>query len=660
MLRRLVGVCVALVLASGRAFAADAGSLQVAVAAPDPAFAGASVSFQVLAVNTGSEPWVDGTYSWEAQIFDLEKKYVAKTAPVLPTGDVAPGGIASVVLSFAIPEGLVGRKYFRVFLTHEGRRLIESDYTPFSIVEKPFTPPPPPPEVVEVERPPEYRIGGNVSFLYKYVDGHNQGATTVNAVGKMGYSSYLFNSYFLHHTPPKNHLVDPYIIVLNYYAPWGVVNAGDISPSFSPLSLSGQGMRGAALEQKRDHKGWATRWDLLGGRVFPAASGSAGTDGRYERWLYGARFGADLPGRMSLGADYVLAQDNAASLSSDAANPRFRGPTLRPQRNPLYGVALAWEPMAGLKLSGDFQQSEVSTDSEAGISPLRDSAWRTELAYSRPSFSLKTGLQRTGPKFAAFGSPLAIADRLTSDASLNVFPAGWTTLYGSLVQFKDNLDHDPAKTTTQQRTWTAGDGLHLKSGTDLNLSYSLNTVQGAPVTVLDNRTGALLFSVTQSLGPQSLSGSLQQSQFRDKTKTSDDLDSRILGLRATGRLGQALTTSLGATVSGTKDKADGSQRKTQSLSGSLEFPLVRDRLTDQLWGTWSKSDSDSPLSPDDSKTMTVNTELVWRKRADLSYALGAGYNDTTHTVSKDLDKKEITASLRVNYAFEASSRPAEK
>lgn len=658
-MRQLFGVAVLAALASSPAHAEDAGSLQVAVAAPDPAFAGETVSFQVLAVNSGAVPWLEGAYSWEAEVYDLEKTYIAKTERLLPKGDVPGGGVASAVLPFSIPDSLVGRKYFRVFLTHEGKRLIESDYIPFSIVEKPFTPAPPPAQTVEVEKPPEYRIGGNASFLYKYVGGVNQGATTVNAVGKAGYSSFLFNSYFLHNSPPTNNLVDPYIIVLNWYAPWGTVNAGDISPTFSPLSLAGQGMRGLELQQRKEHAGWVSRLDLLGGRIFPASTGSTGTDGRYERWAYGARYGADLPHHVTLGADYVLSQDNATSLSSDPNNPRFRGPTLRPASNPLYGLNAGWEPAKGLNFKADFQESSVSTDTDAGVRAVSDSAWRTEVSLARSLFSARAGVQRTGTRFAAFASPSAIPDRFTTDGGLTLYPVKWNTPFMTLTQFKDNLSHDPAKTTTQQRTWTAGDGMHFKTGTDATVTVTQNTVQGQPSSVLDNKTDSLLGSLSQTLGRQSLSASFQESQFRDNTGTSHGLDTQTVGLRGTGRFGDRFSGSLGATLSGTKDIVDGSNRNTNSISGSLEFPIVRDKITDQVWGTWTTVHSSSGTA-DGSTSYSLNTEVVWRYKPNLTYSFGVGYNFTSHTVLTTENQKQFLASLRVNYAFEVSSRPAGK
>lgn len=636
---------------AGTAGAADNASLQLAVAAPDPAFAGASVKFQALAVNSGTEQWLEGTYFWEAEVYGLDKAFVAKTGRVLPQAAVAPGGVTSVALAFQIPENLVGRKYFRVFLVHAGSRLVESDHLAFQINEKPFLPAPLPPEIIEIMKPPEYKVGGNVAFLYKNVGGSNEGATTINLVGKAGWSSFLFNSYFLHNQPPERKYIDPYILLLNYYAPWGVASLGDISPTFTPLSLYGQGMRGAMLERRKEGERWGYAWTLAGGRTVPSSRGSATTDGRFERWVYGARAALLAPGRLSAGVNWVYGQDNAGSLSPSAAASNFRGPTLRPQDDTLYGLDLAWEAFDGFKLAGSYETSAVSTDTENGIPARTDSAWRAGLDLTRSAYSLRGSVQRTGTEYVSFGAPTAIPDRMTMDGALTVNPAPWTSVTAQFNQFTDNLSSDPAKTTTTQRTWTVGDALQLPTQTQFNVSYSLNVAKGRPSTVQDNQTGTVLASLTQQFGAQSGAVSVQQSSFKDKTKVAHDLDSLTLGVRAGLRPTEAMNASFGVTTSNTEDKVDGSQRKSQTFSASLDQVIVRDRLNAQLTATQSSSDSDSPASPAATKSLILNTEVTWQVRRNLNYAFGAGITDTTDSKNPSLEQKQTTLSLRVSYSF---------
>ena len=85
----------ALAVLPGRAWAIDAASLQFTVPAPDPAQAGDMVSFQVMAVNAGTNQWNAGSYYWVAEVYDLEYHMIARTDPVTPPTPVPAGGVAS-------------------------------------------------------------------------------------------------------------------------------------------------------------------------------------------------------------------------------------------------------------------------------------------------------------------------------------------------------------------------------------------------------------------------------------------------------------------------------------------------------------------------------------------------------------------------------------
>ena len=58
-------------------YAADAGMIQLSVAAPDPVVAGEDVTFQVITVNTGSNQWPAGQYYVETEIYDAQKNFLA-------------------------------------------------------------------------------------------------------------------------------------------------------------------------------------------------------------------------------------------------------------------------------------------------------------------------------------------------------------------------------------------------------------------------------------------------------------------------------------------------------------------------------------------------------------------------------------------------------
>ena len=192
------------------AFAEDFASLQFTVAAPDPVMAGDTVTLQTLVVNTGSSPWLKGTYYWTGEIYTLEgenRKFLAQTETVSPPEDVAPGAAHGAQIPFTVPENMQGRRLlYRIFLVKDGKRILETDYKGFQVIEKEFRPP----------VPQDFKIGGDVTLSYKNSSsdnwGHSQAVTAANLVGKVRQSSFLFNTYIVHtyHRP-----VTPTIVLLN-------------------------------------------------------------------------------------------------------------------------------------------------------------------------------------------------------------------------------------------------------------------------------------------------------------------------------------------------------------------------------------------------------------------------------------------------------------
>src|SRR4051812_6942015 len=96
-------VCAYAAVRPSRAAASVQASLQFTVPAPDPVQAGDTLSLQALAVNTGSDPWPAGPYSWCGEIYDVTYQFLARTDQISPKEDVGPGGIAAITLPFPVP-----------------------------------------------------------------------------------------------------------------------------------------------------------------------------------------------------------------------------------------------------------------------------------------------------------------------------------------------------------------------------------------------------------------------------------------------------------------------------------------------------------------------------------------------------------------------------
>lgn len=621
--------------------AADSAALQFTIPAPDPVTAGETLALQALAINTGGGPdatWAAGSYYWVGEVYDLEYKLLARTEQVSPQEAVTPGAVAAISLPFRVPETMEGRKLYRVFLIKDDRRLVESDFKPFQVTEKPIAPPP---------ETADYHLEGNLTFSYKNTSrdkwAHHAGATAINMVGKIKDASYLVNTYLLHE-PGK--AVDPFIIVVNLYAPWGTIYAGDINPTLTPLSVSGQGMRGGMLEQRRG----VFDWNLVGGQTIESLPGTQTANGRYSRTLYAAKGQADLPWGFKTNLNYFVSADESGSLSTDPKSSRFRGPALKPQKNSGQGLGLTWEPASKLAFAAYYQQNTFFSDTSKA--PVKDTAYRGEASWARKRFKFKSYVQRAGPNFRALGAPGVAGDRQTMDFSLGLYPAKWYTLSLAGNQYQDNLKGDPLKLKTTQTVMSVGNSFSFQTGTNVGLNLSQNSAKGKPVKLLNNQTTTIGASFGQGFAAgHSISFNTQLSQFRDKTGTglAHDLDTQTIGFASTWRLPLRWTAAMGLSTTEAKDKLDGSKRSNQSASPSVAFPMTK-TWTAQLYGTFSNSKNTSRLFPSDVQTTSINSEFT-HTRPQTSFTVGVGANQTKDKIVPSRTLKEATALLRWSYSF---------
>ena len=627
----------ALAVLPGRAFANDAASLQFTVPAPDPAQAGDIVSLQALAVNTGNTAWSAGSYYWVGEVYDLEEHLIGRTDQVTPSVAVPPGAVADISLPFHIPDTMFGRRLYRVFLVKDTKNLIESDYKGFQIVEKPI---PPPPEVVT------YHMEGNVTTSFKdqsYPDKGKDitGATTFNTTGKIKDNSYLLNLYVLHQT---GDVFNPTIIVGNFYAPWGTIFGGDISPNLGPLGVSGQGMRGVMLEQKKGK--WD--WDVLGGRTITSQAGTATTDGRYARSLYAGKLGYAPVGSVKINVNYFVSSDETGSLSADPNSNNFRGPSLVAQKNSGYGLDLAWEPITKLKFITAYQKNTYWADTSGP--PVSDTAIRAEISFERKVVKLRTYVQRAGANFVAFDNPSVVGDRMTYDIQLTLFPVSWYNLTLGANQYRDNLLNLSSQTTTTQRIVNLANAFQFKTATTVNLNGSLSTALGQPSAVLNNQTTTIGVNVGQGIGKHHVSLNVQDSAFTDKNGLAHNLDTLTEGLTGSWKLPKNRGFTLGLTETDTKDKTDGSKRTSQSFGPSFSTPLAKN-WSGQFWGTYTASKNTSPTLPADTKSLALNSEYTLAYTKQTNVTLGVGFTNNKDAVNPANTYNALTASIRLSYTF---------
>ncbi|MCK5358646.1 MAG: hypothetical protein KAJ48_09650, partial [Elusimicrobiales bacterium] len=338
-----------------------------------------------------------------------------------------------------------------------GRRILESDYKGFQVIEKEFKPP-----VSE-----DFRVGGDISFTYKNSDSdgwnNHQGITAANVVGKIKNSSFLFNTYVVH---TKSKPIDPNIVLLNLYAPWGTLSLGDISPTLTPLSLDGQGMRGVSLEKREDRSSSI----MLIGRIVSPEEPSSISAGRFARYAVAGKYSYYLSSTLKISGDAVYSKDDEFSINIDTDTS-----TMLPQKNIVYGTSLEWKPSSKLTFLSDYQISSFKADLNSAVAPRQGSAWKEEMRYRGKLFTARAAVSNIDTKYISFASPSVIPDRFVYDGEINIYPCAWTSFALSYNSYTDNLQDDPAKTTTTQTQMTLGNSLKLFGRTLLNTSILTNT-----------------------------------------------------------------------------------------------------------------------------------------------------------------------------------------
>lgn len=639
---RISAFVLALLLAGAGALrAADAGKVQLAVAAPDPVVAGEEITFQVIAVNIGSNKWPAGQYYVEAEVYDAQKNFVAKAAQIKGTATVDPGAANLFYIPFSVPSGFVGTYFYRVFVVYNEQRVVESEYYQFNVIPLPVTPP----------KPSKFKMGGNAVISYrqssKYEWKDYTGNINLNLVGQMMEHAVLFNMYTFH-TPKSTSAAEGvnneiYTILFNYYGDNWNLGLGDVLPAFSQLSLYGTGMRGGMIDGKNGLLGYGAVF----ARTQKPVEGSDVTDGTFERWLMGGRASVDVYDGITVGVNYVGSYDREDSLS-------VPGPSIRPASNYVSGGIIQWNPVDSFGLEAEYQTSQYIFDMRKATTSVSDYAYRGALKLTPGKFNFRVNYQVTRPNFYAFGSPGATRDRQSMDLMAGYLFFNRLNLTTGLSRFKDNLLADPNKVTTTQSIYSGG--LAYAPPTPWpspSVNYSMNEAVGDPLTAQNNNTKTMTFGIVGRAGIVNLGLTVQQSAFRDLTKTSDDLDTNTAGFSANASFGTRMSVNLGTTMTNTKNLVKEINNQAPAYSLSMNMQLVPDKLTTQVWGTYITRKNDAVAAGDmiDRKETTGNAELSWLVGSDLTWSLGGSYSQILDEVTADNNYIEHGANTRLSYSF---------
>lgn len=260
---------------------------------------------------------------------------------------------------------------------------------------------------------------------------------------------------------------------------WGSAHIGDFSEEFTPLTLSGVRVRGAAVMLAPAK--W--RFSLIGGRTSRAVS-QTGRNRSYERTIAGGGIGIGHEGGTSIDLYIITARDDLSSLAElpidsippdtsllDTATADFeQAPiTVTPQEN----------LVAAMKINLAFFQRKLTWRHEFGASAITrdrrslelddadvpefltnlfaprksssaDLAYTSDLALNLQRLSIRTGFHYVGPGYTSLGVTSLMPDRQEITAGLSYrLRRGLVRVDGALQ--RDNLIDQKRFTTDRLR-----------------------------------------------------------------------------------------------------------------------------------------------------------------------------------------------------------------
>ena len=583
------------------------GKVQLAIPSPYPVKAGERLTFQLILINTGTEKWTTGEYSLRAEIYDGEKNYLTRTESIKGGVEVEPGGTVSLYIPFQVPGNYSGTYYWRIFLTYLKETIFSSDYYDFSVM----------PIAIAPKAPLPLKIGGN--FVTSYENSSREewkdytGNVSLNLIGRFFDRTFSLNVYTYHTVEDK---FDLDTILFNYYSPLFTLSAGDVMPSFSPLTLYGLGARGGSIVT-------AGRFStgLVIARSEEAVEGSTSTDGTFSRYVYGIQEKVELPQNFTVNASYVFSDDNEKSLDEDKGE---WGPNLVPVKNGVVGIGIDWESaVGGIELSGEYAYSNYWEDTKNyPKEKVKDYGFKFESSIEREKFSFDATYERIEPDFFSLASPEVTNDRAGYEILTGYEGLNFANLSLGFNEYRDNLAGDPTEVTSTQSILTGGIDLDIGNFPDISIGYSLNRMLGKPRSALENDTQTFSLGLSHSLKNISLSSSGQLSDFRDKTNSSNDLSTLTGSFNMTSTLTQSLSITSGITLTRTKDLDDKSIDKSQSYSLSANWGVIPQRFTVSTWGSLVFTKSNDVTTPSDNVTTDASLEFSYTFRTGLTLTLG--------------------------------------
>lgn len=622
--------------ADGRLSAAPAGNIQLTLAAPDPATAGEKVTFQIIALNSGTEKWENKRYNFIVEIYDSEKKYITKTDKVTGKTDVATGETTLVYVHFNIPTSYENEYFYRIALTVNEQKIIPSQYYSFMVV----------PLAKAAPKVSKVSIGGNAIVSWKQTQKSYEiygssadylGSFNLNMVGK-AYDSPMSLNLYTRYTKEDGSDLDNFLF--SFYGKTVQLAFGDIQPAYNSLVLYGAGVRGLQLSSGEKESSAS----MVVAESAKKVEGTADTNGTFERYLWGCQIKQSLGVANSyISGSYMGSQDDRGSLETP-------GPSLLAIKNTVVGAAAYTEPVAQLGLTCEYAHATYWADITS--SSIRDYGMRATLTLMNVNNASLTGsYSRVEPDFQAIGAPSSTNDKESYEFSTGYSIPSWVSLSLYFNTYHDNLEGNTDQTTATQNLGSAAVTFQKPRYPIVSLGYSVNTAIGEPDTALDNQTKTPTVSISHTFRATTLSISYQKSDFIDNTKMSDDLKSTAGNLSLSSRLGQNISISGGTTRSTVSNIVSSTDTNTNSNSFSINISnIIQDKLSSALWGS-STTSKDTPEESIDTKSETGTVEFTYNIRTDLAATLGFTHTGYTDAFSDADTYTENSGNIRFSMSF---------
>lgn len=497
---------------------------------PDYARPGSVVTFNLALTNTGAESWLKDTYEVVIKLYDGEKKYITK---ILQPGDseLPAGQVYSREIPYRVPEEAAGKNYVKIFIfTRDKGYIFESEYYGFS-----------------VEPGKILKYGGNMVFSLKDSSINNwsdyTGNISLNVVGKTFENPFSFNAY-THHTRDKN--IDFRSLIFNYYGKSFTLNAGDLMPEFTGLTLSGGGARGVNLI----HRAGRFKTSVLGMNLAESKNKTDTAAASFARYTTGLREEITLPNNLNIGINLLKNFDDKNSVSE---TDRAEG--LISYDNNLASLDLKYQKAELLSFSGEYAFSGLTETGSSGPGEARGGrAYGVKAEVNFRDQSVAAGYRYSGYDFRSLGSSSSPEDRKIYSLEGNFSFLNRFSLFARLRNSSDNVENRADKVKTDENLLSGALSVRIFDWLNPGISYSSSRMESSPKSFIDNLTESLSLNTGLILRGTNISFKYQNTVYNDRTGAGGKITTDNINISLSGNI-SAIPFSLGSGYSYMRDAA---------------------------------------------------------------------------------------------------------